>query len=546
MLFCTSKLKFSMKITKKVLLNDWISYHPYQQADSCDLYYFDLCKKVHEIIEADSTIRKEFLSGAEAVSLTCLLVGYFEDVISQTRVWKTFTETHEALYHTPLPFYFPKEYFEDEINQEDVFFLIWYYLSVLYSGRKLFSPDSPAIKKLGNQIFETFEVEYEFAPENDRLKDFLSIPPEEDDYYHIREKVQWVALDSWLFHSLRKECDQKIKEQNIRILDRGLKSLRKELSYDIIDTFTMNRYLPLFALKGKDWLAGIIGESHPQYRDIKNLTPRKTGVFLYLDINAEFISMQHLATGKIIGVTRKSIEQDPGFKPGETTVLAGLVKWKDEWWLSGMMSVLENKDRIVEKEKKNMESLYFFDDLTERKKEALKLQYKVFLEYNEGSSIVFLRGKESVEGFIEDWIAYFTASLQLPPEEIEASQKKAASMNFGKKMDADILRTMPGQALLAWFNPEAGLEFLYGFNEIIPDKNNPWYKREARFAEVIYLLIADSSGAELTRFLLSNYDMPQPYFPGERGHQLMKNNFDFILRFYKKDEYHSSPRLAMV
>ena len=119
-------------------------------------------------------------------------------------------------------------------------------------------------------------------------------------------------------------------------------------------------------------------------------------------------------------------------------------------------------------------------------------------------------------------------------------------MDYGKKIDADIMNTMPGHPLLAWFNQEAGLEFLYGFNEVIPDKKNPWYKREARFAEVIYLLIADSSSADLTRFLLSSYDMPQPYFPGEGGLQLMKDNFDFILRFYKKDEYHSSPRLAMV
>ena len=535
-----------MKITKNLLLKDWISYHPYQQADSCDLYYFDICKKVYEIIEGDSTIRKEFLSAAEAVSLTCLLVGYFEDVISQTRVWKTFTDIHEALYQKPLPFYFPVEYFNDEINREDVFFLIWYYLSVLYSGRKLFNPESPAIKTLAKKIFGIFEDEYEFAPENVRLQEFLSISPDEEDYYHIREKIQWVALDSWLFHHMREECDQKIKEQNIRILDRGLKSLRKEFSYDIIDSFTMNRYLPLFAMKGKDWLAGIIGESHPQYSNIKNLPPRKNGAFLYLDISDDFISMQHLATGKIIGVTRKSIEQDPGFKSGKTVVFAGLAKWKDEWWLSGMMSVLENKDQVVEKEKRNMESLYFFDDMTERKKEALKQQYKVFLDYNKGSSIVFLPGKESVEKFMDDWILYFTASLRLPPEEVEASRKRSESMDYGKKIDADIMNTMPGHPLLAWFNPAAGLEFVYGFNEVIPDKKNPWYKREARFAEVIYLLIADSTSADLTRFLLSSYDMPQPCFPGEGGLQLMTDNFDFILRFYKKDEYHSSPRLAMV
>jgi len=62
--------------------------------------------------------------------LAAFLVCCFEDVISDLGLWRVFRDEHERMYGKRLPFYdLPDDYFEEEINFEDVAFLIWYYLT---------------------------------------------------------------------------------------------------------------------------------------------------------------------------------------------------------------------------------------------------------------------------------------------------------------------------------------------------------------------------------------------------------------------------------
>lgn len=55
------------------------------------------------------------------------LAHYLEDVISDFGLWAAFTSKHRELYGKYLPFYTIDEenYYCDEINPEDVRFLIW-------------------------------------------------------------------------------------------------------------------------------------------------------------------------------------------------------------------------------------------------------------------------------------------------------------------------------------------------------------------------------------------------------------------------------------
>ena len=40
-------------------------------------------------------------------------------------------------------------------------------------------------------------------------------------------------------------------------------------------------------------------------------------------------------------------------------------------------------------------------------------------------------------------------------------------------------------------------------------------------------------------YLVSNYDLPGLEFPGLSGRELLLDNFDFMLRFWKRKRYYS-------
>ena len=57
----------------------------------------------------------------------CLYTAaYFGDVVSGLGLWQAFIKTHLALDDTSLPFYTMRpDYIKDEINEEDIRFIIW-------------------------------------------------------------------------------------------------------------------------------------------------------------------------------------------------------------------------------------------------------------------------------------------------------------------------------------------------------------------------------------------------------------------------------------
>lgn len=88
-----------------------------------DAWYLNFANETMPLITAsplfaDSTAEK---ITAAAVNITL----YYQDAIAQTGGWKAFTAHFGKLYGHPLPFYTCDGYIEDEINRDDVCFLLW-------------------------------------------------------------------------------------------------------------------------------------------------------------------------------------------------------------------------------------------------------------------------------------------------------------------------------------------------------------------------------------------------------------------------------------
>ena len=60
------------------------------------------------------------------------LVGYFQDVVADAGLWRSFVKMCRHLYGRPVPFYDePDGYVDAELNQIDVQFIAWY-LSLIH------------------------------------------------------------------------------------------------------------------------------------------------------------------------------------------------------------------------------------------------------------------------------------------------------------------------------------------------------------------------------------------------------------------------------
>ena len=112
---------------KKIFSKDWLQLHPYAQSTTIDGYYTNIANRIYDILVATELINS--FEENEAKQTALRLAAYFEDVISQTNIWRAFITSFKEDYGHYLPFFTTSDhYYEDELNRVDIDFLLWIYL----------------------------------------------------------------------------------------------------------------------------------------------------------------------------------------------------------------------------------------------------------------------------------------------------------------------------------------------------------------------------------------------------------------------------------
>ena len=526
----------------KVYIQDWLEFHSNERPEASDFFYLRVCNLVNDILhQSDHFIIKTYLAEEEHQEFACVLVAMFEDIVSGTGIWKAFINKHHQLYGKHLPFYDLDEYYPYEINPQDVTFMVWYYLSMAFDDEYIISPDSIDV---GREVYKIFDAEWENAPVNTQLKEFLHVPHDETDFYAIRYKMDWLILSSYLFHFKGKDCTQ----QKIKILEEREDKTDKEelekalnLAKELHDSFVINSVSNLLALRGKDWFAYVLGEGHPLHHHLLNMSDKKSGKYLYLGHDDNDLHLKHLGSGKELKVTRKSLDPAGYMKKDETTLLMSVVNWMGEWWFSGMLAAFDITDEILLDEVSNPINANVFSD-EEKKKEFLGDQYKYFMEFNHNKQLAFFNNGFDLSDFLNDFMEFYNE--QAAKERPEQSKGiKNQPLKAGKFADDEVLRN---ENWYLFFNPASGIELAHGFNNLIPDNDNPNYEKDYDWDHAMDLFIGKSYSKEFIEYLVDNYEIEGFQFPGKTSGDMLKQNLDFMLRFWKRANYHSKPQLTLV
>ncbi|MGL4293403.1 MAG: DUF3843 family protein [Bacteroidales bacterium] len=327
------------KNKQKIFSNDWLAFHPYQNSASSDLYYVKLSNEVCEAIgkttESISDADFLFLSDEEQKQLSCMLTSYFEDIISGTNLWNTLTRTMQEKYGKWLPYYDTDDYAEEEINEADIRFICWHFLTQLNEGQIAISPEETLFMQIAEAVYPIFDREYETAPENTKLQEFFAIG-DEANLFEVQNKFFWLGTESYLLSFNSRDLERELDDVAAVAKENQMEDHLVEMANMVMTDFSFNNITEFFEMTAAQWLANVLGEEHVLYEPLMSMTAKKSGYFIFQEQDSMYAQFKHVATGDILHVTNRSLAGYPkDLKSQEVVVYAGFVEWQGEWWFIG-------------------------------------------------------------------------------------------------------------------------------------------------------------------------------------------------------------------
>ena len=532
------------KLKERIYIKQWLDLKPYDNQTYTDSYYLKLCNEVKRsiITNKQSLVLKTYLNSDEIDILACFLTSYLEDLISETNIWNSFIRIHKRLYGKQLPFYEIDEYYEQEINLPDVCFLTWYFINTIQQD-KFIAPFNDFIIEISKKVMDVFENAWEYAPENELLKTFYSIDETEADFYIARNLIGNVLFKTYLFYP---DILLDLWESEFEIIENSkynehlLNFLNENRDHRLHNVFTR-----LLGLKGQEWVADILGESHNLSKDFRNISKKIGGYFFYKGHDEGNVFIEHIASGKKFNLTKKSFDHVETLKEVDTILFMGIVKWRNEWWFSGGYFQTEFDPDLVLNEKNSMESrsaVSFLDNQYKDLDDILGGQLKVFKKFNNNQQIAFM-DSDKIESFLKDYIDYFNNSLKLSQKEKEEAKQRAREDGFfGNENETNDFSEV-SESGLVFFNPKSGAEIALGVNSAFPEKNNPFYNKNESEEHIMRLFSAEELSKELAIYCVNNFKKDLTFFKSAEGN-LYLDNLDFLLRFWKRGNYFSKPTIT--
>jgi hypothetical protein len=222
----------------------------------------------------------------------------------------------------------------------------------------------------------------------------------------------------------------------------------------------------------------------------------------------------------------------------------GIVQWKNEWWFSGVFFHQPFNAGLILDEKNSMESrmqVNFLDHQAEN--EVLEKQYNAFLAFNDGLPIAFIPS-EKINAFIKNYTEFFNASLKLSSKKQKEAKQRARDDDFFGTNDEPKNYEEISETALVFFNPKSGVEIALATNSAFPLPNNPYFDKTESEEHILRLLMDESLSVELVMYCIDNCKSKLPFFKDDVGKLYLKD-IDFLLRFWKKNNYHTIPSITV-
>lgn len=489
----------------KITIHDWRKGHLELFPYATDAYYLGIANKLAGLITNLSP--KNGPDKEQVKEWALALAYYFEDVISGIGVWQAFTTKHKALYGKYLPFYeFDEDtYYPDEVNREDVTFILWL---CLQKSRKetVVNPENPYLLTLSTILYEVLDEEFERAPINEEMLEHLQSFAVMDDFFLIKSLLLQLATQTYLFRPFMDGKRGDIDKVIDAYLGESIEQAPRAYAFKSILTF--HHTTGPLSLYAKDWLVLMMTQwgLEEAATKVAGMEWQPYDAFLVERYDADHLFVKD-PDDRRFKVLRDAFEggcADTLLQQNKVLV-SSLVKYDGEWMPNGLSVWYGSTgpfEMIVEKRAKMAKEL--------GKEES-------FRKPTDKSPLRYFK---TTQAYL-DWL------------------KK--DYNLSEMLD--LPKGYMGRDSVAVFLPEeGGVVFIPDGAKVIYDRDNPYY--DQAFAQEYglgYLVSDELTPKEMLRYLVKHRMLPDAHMNHvlgpERGLALVQENMDFLARCLRNDDY---------
>lgn len=245
------------------------------------------------------------------------IIGYYQDIISDMGIWRSFISLCKKMYGSYVPFYEDdKNYIEYELNINDIKFLTWYFIAFNTMQYRFIYPLNENIQKLSQLFFDILNKTYDDAPTPIHFRQILDIDLYDAEYTNaIYDFSNWLFWHNYLivpafqltYSQIYSNIEQINKSTDNEITKKSkIENLKREVMASL-PTGPLALYL-------KEWIHIIIENKYPsKHYQNDNETPehkyytaftKATGgkiikfIETYEELNQFFISAMNWGTGE--------------------------------------------------------------------------------------------------------------------------------------------------------------------------------------------------------------------------------------------------------
>lgn len=515
-----------------ITAKDWMRFSFYDHyIPQYDAYYLRLANTLFEkIYHPQGNFRKVFKRDA-IKELTIVLTRHFEDFINEIGIWEAVRKKNEHFYGKILPFYDLSEYDSEYLNPEDFSYLAWHTLSD--NSKKVIDPLNIIMLELGQLCYDFFEERIDEALVNSFFDDWLNV----DDnipFFDLKRKLTRFSLSNYL---TRPYFSQKLKtefedldddENPMSEIDPGL------VAYMYQDQFALFTKSPWCALTGPEWFSEIAQCSDGLAKEIRHISKRVLGEFLYEGYDQKYYFYQFLKTQRHFKISRESIDLNiSGMKPGKEIGVFTIVLWKGEWWLSGTYMSGDISAEKIEELKHSTDNPQFYgwtlDQQTMIRKMTEDME-AVFIHFFGGRLVIFSDSKMLEKG-LNEFSAWWNI-VKDDPQRINNTASPVFSEDVSIPTEFKLITGLPflDKRVVLFYEPGIGYLVSEEILELIQLLQKDTLTTDEKLT--LFTLVTMNSSPSLISELLIRYGQKNMQFPLGNDTSLLIDNMLVFHHFH--------------
>lgn len=480
--------------------------HPQGLNCDTDVDYANFANKLVRLLQLMPDLNVWDATYLKTIALKITM--YFEDLVAEVGLWKSFTDKHAQLYGHPLPFFsWVEDYSVDAPRPEDVLYLIWDALLELQEER-IPNPMNPALKNAAMSITSLLQAQFDDIPINEQLYDFFHEARFCDDFYQLRQVLKWVYFDCYVTKGRFTDYYYEQKQDFYRdTLGTG----PRDTNYGAECLIPFNQKIGPLALEPREWLAQFLrtaGRTR-EAAEVETVESTEVEPFLLKHFDADAIELEDWQE-RTFPVRRTEMFKVSDALLSRTDIngcIGTFARYRDEWFLNGVNSWGD----II----KPMQQ---YREHQQQMKSVGIPNYQHLMELSGGSPLFYFASKEELYKF--------------------------QSAEMGMPEDSFDLPTKARIKNIVLFIPEESGSFGYMINnaEVLCDPRNPFYNKKVAEREAFnFITFVEDNDPQLIRYAVNHGLLPDARMNSilgeEHGHALVQQNLDFLARTLRRQEY---------